>query len=281
MSYLTLDPEFRALEKQLREMDRQRDHLRAQMADMAMRAEMEELSKNTPTFWLHPAIRHARMTEMAEKISKRAQRRAKEMERFGSYVRPGTWDADLDQYQEPKYEREVGDDYKVRLVRCPDLTWNAYVILPEGHPAIGKHWTFFGEDAPEDLPRPPVYLTYGGPDSERAVYGFYLSNTVKPREEYAEYKKHDFFSVVSSSPAADDGSTYMSYAKMSKLCMQLVHYFKALAENPKTVALCNGSAPPLETPEEEKPADVQYYTSMHAPTSVKPKKSWAAVVSGK
>ena len=279
MSYLVLNPTCNALMKQLREMDRQRDHLRAQMADMAMRAEMEELSKNTPTFWLHPAIRHARMTEMAEKISKRAQRRAKEMERFGSYVRPGTWDADLDEYQEPKYEREVGDDYKVRLVRARDLTWNAYVILPEGHPAIGKHYDFFSQEAPAGLPRPPQYLTYG----DGGVYGFYLTNTVKPREDYAEYHKNDYFSVEATGATyLDDGSTYMSYAKMSKLCMQLVEYFKGLAADPKTAAICRdaqycrehgcyyvgkceGCSPP--PPAEEKPTEeVQYFTSMRAPT---------------
>ena len=292
MSYLVLNPTCNALMKQLREMDRQRDHLRAQLADAAMRAEMEEISKDSPSLWMHPSVRQARMEAMAEKIGKREARRAKEMERFGAYVRPGTWDADLDEYQEPKYEEDVGDGYKIRLVRARDLTWNAYVILPEGHCAIGKHYDFFGGyEAPQGLPRPPQNLTYGGvcprgdswDHAEVGVYGFYLTNIVKPREEYAEYQKHDHFSVeeTGASYVTEDGSKHYSYHKMRKLCLELVEYFKGLAADPKTVAICREARYCRE--------HSYYYVGKCTgcepppPTEAKPavKKSWAAVAAGK
>jgi hypothetical protein len=273
MSHLILDPTCKALMQQLREMDRQRDHLRAQLADEAMRVEMEEISKNTSSFWLHPSVREARMAALAEKIGKRKARRAKEMERFGSYVRPGTWDADLDEYQEPQYQEEVGDGYSIHLVRAHDLTWNGYVFLCDGHPAIGKHYDFFsGYEAPRDLPRPPVNLTYGGKDrtggwheAEVGLYGFYLTGIVKPREEYADYEKHAYFSVEETGATyLDDGNKHYSYHKMRKLCLELVEYFKGLAADAKTAAICRGEQP-------------------HAPAAAVPaaKKSWAAVAAGK
>ena len=180
----------------------------------------------------------------------------------------------------------MGDGYKIRLVRALDMTWNAYVILPEGHCAIGKHYDFFSQEAPAGLPRPPQYLTYG----DGSVYGFYLTNTVKPREDYADYTKHNYFSVEATGATyLDDGSTYISYGKMRKLCLELVEYFKKLAADSKTAAICRtakhcrehyhyyvgkceGCSPP--PPAEE----VQYFTSMRPP---QPKKSWAAVAGGK
>lgn len=333
MSYLALNPEFKRIENQLREMDRQRDHLRAQMADVALRAELEEVSKNTSTFWLHPSVREARMATLTEKLRKREARRANEMRLFGHYVRPGTWDADLDDYQEPKYEEEVSEDYKIRLVRARDLTWNAYVILPAGHCAIGKHYDFFAQEAPEGLPRSPVYLTYGGKDrngwdeAEVGLYGFYLTGIVKPREDYATYREHDHFSVEETGATyLDDGSKHYSYGKMRAICLELVEYFKGLAADPKTAALCRdaqhceqhyhyyvGKCAGCSPAEEEKPAEVQYFTSTRAPrhgvvkqnggrtmaatglttetaptpadvdffAPAKPKKSWAAVAAGK
>lgn len=158
------------------------------------------------------------------------------MQCFGHYVRPGTWDDDLDNFQEPLYEENVGEGYNIRLVRARDLTWNAYVVLPEGHWAIGKHYDFFGNYAPQGLGRPPPQnLTYGGPGAEHRVYGFYLTGIVKPREDYAQYHDpHKFFSVHQTGETyLDDGNLHVTYGKMRKLCMELVAYFKTV-EDPET-----------------------------------------------
>ncbi|NDE17640.1 hypothetical protein EBZ80_22210, partial [bacterium] len=161
MSHIQVDPAFMAIEKQLREMDRQRDHLRAQLADAAMRADLAHVDRE---FWISAEQRTAKKAALEERITKRAKRRALEMERFGSYTRPGSWDDDLDLYQEPQYEETVGE-YTIRLVRARDLTYNAYVVLPKGHGAIGKSYDEVNEA------RPPVYLSYGGPGAEVGVYG--------------------------------------------------------------------------------------------------------------
>ncbi len=296
MSYLVLNPEFQRLETELRAMDCRRDHLRAQMADAAMRAELEEISTTTRTFWLSPEIRQARVEALAEKIRKRAQRRAAEMRRYGSYTRPGTWDKDLDDYQEPRYEEEASDGYKIRLVRDYGLTWRGYVILPEGHPFIGKHYEFFGGyEAPAGMPQSPQHLTYGGDSyAERGVYGFYLTNTVTPRDDETRYDSFNYYSVEKTgfSITAPNGSVYVDYAYMRGMCLELVDYFKGLAADPSVLS------PPPAQPEPEPEAEpVQYFTSMRAPPArravmpqtapasavepPKPKKSWAAVVGGK
>lgn len=300
MSYLLLNPEFAAMEKELRELDRRRDHLRAQMADVALRAEMEEISKNTSTLWLHPQIRHARMAAMAEKIGKRQARRAKEMEvssgrerarrlhlwlprshrcpsklhpqRFGSYTRPGTWDEDLDDFQEPRYDEDVGEGYQIRLVRARDLTWNGYVVLPEKHWAVGKHYDFFGCDSPAGLELPPQNLTYGGPGAEERVYGFYLTGIVTPREDYPMYHHpHKFFSVEQTGATyVDDGNLHFTYGKMRKLCMELVDYFKKVVD-PKTRAQSAPAASALAPTE----------TTTAQPAKAQHKKSWADIAGGK
>lgn len=322
MSYLVLNPEFRRLEEELRAMDRQRDHLRAQMADAAMRAELEETSKNTATFWLHPEIRKARVEALATKIAKRAQRRAAEMARYGSYTRPGTWDEDLDNYQEPRYEEVISaegsadkrlpvgqsdvGEYRIRFVRDYGLTWRGYVVLPEGHPFIGKHYEFFGGyEAPAGLPRPPQHITYGGPAAERGVYGFYLTNTVTPRDDETRYDSFNYYSREKTgfSPVAPRGSVYVDYAHIRRMCLELVDYFKGLAADPSVL-----SPPPAAQPEPEPEVEpIQYFTSIWPPPSPsvaamrapparrtvmpqtapatsaepKPKKSWAAIAGGK
>jgi hypothetical protein len=71
----------------------------------------------------------------------RMSRRVNEMQQFGAYIRPGKWDDDLDKYQESSYtypSKVVG--YQVKLTRNMNCGWNAYVILPEGHPLIGFHY---------------------------------------------------------------------------------------------------------------------------------------------
>jgi hypothetical protein len=211
MSHIQVDPAFMAIEKQLRDMDRQRDHLRAQLADAAMRADLAHVDLE---FWMSAERRAEKKALLEERITKRAKRRALEMDRFGSYTRPGSWDADLDNYQEPQYEETVGD-YVIRLKRARDLTYNAYVVLPEGHPAIGKSYDEVNEA------RPPVSLSY----AERNTYGFYFGNTVKPRGDYETYDQHNFYSAEQTGNIPAIGSNYLGYHEMKEWCLKLVDFF--------------------------------------------------------
>jgi hypothetical protein len=266
-----------SLESQLREMDRQRDHLRAGLADAQMREELANLDRD---YFSNEEAREKRKEVLREKIAKREARRAKEYKRYGAYVRPGAWDSDLDNYQESRYEEDVGDGYKVRLVRTPDLTWNGYAILPEGHCATGRHYDFFAQEAPAGLPSPSQYLTYGGVPpkgndyrtAEVGVYGFYLSGTVKPRDAYPDYTKHNYFSAEQTGYTPAYGSHYVDYAKMCELCMDVVGYFKRLAADSKMAAICRNA---------KYCAEHWHYFVGKCEGCSPPKRSWAEVVAAK
>lgn len=310
MPHLFLDPTCRALIEQLQRADQQRDHLRAQLADAALRVELAEVDRNLP--WGLPADEKARVKAEREaaiqaRIEKRAARRANEMRIFGSYTRPGTWDADLDNYPEPRYEEAVEGGYHIRLVRARDLTWNAYVVLPEFHPAAGRHYDFFGGyESPAGLPLPPQNLTYNAVEDGRGVFGFYLTGIVKPREDYGDYTKHNFYSVETTgySPFADNGSLHVDYAQMRERCVGLVDYFKGLAtdlghaticrsatkctDHGFYVGVCEGCAAPPPAPAPPQPSLASRATLPKAPRAEPSlasratfKKSWAAVTAGK
>jgi hypothetical protein len=90
----------------------------------------------------------------------RMSRRMKEMQQFGEFIRPGKWDSDLDKYQEGSYTYPSKvEGYQVKLSRNISYGWNAYVILPEGHPLIGFHY--------DDI-YVPFDLTFGSDN----VFGF-------------------------------------------------------------------------------------------------------------
>jgi hypothetical protein len=245
MAYLNLDPTCKALMDRLYEADRQRDHLRAQLADAALQAELKGVERELPwglTAENRAEVKAKREAAIQERIAKRVNRRANEMRIFGSYTRPGTWDADLDNYPEPRYEEAVEGGYKIRLVRARDLTWNAYVVLPEFHPAAGRHYDFFGGyESPAGLPLPPQNLTYNAVEDGRGVFGFYLSNVVKPRDNYGDYTPHNFFSLEKTGFSPVTGSVHADYAHMRGLCVELVDYFKGLAADPKHAAICRSA----------------------------------------
>jgi hypothetical protein len=191
------------LTRQLREVDLQRDHARAMLADAHL---------------------------SGEAAAKRAARRAKELITHGTYTRPGPWDDDMDNYPETSYEEDAGDGYRIRINRARDGTYNGYAIIPASHPYIGCHYSFFNE-AP-GIPRPPQGLTYGGVDphnwcypAETGVYGFYFMGGCQPRPDYAsrEYQAISFFSAEK----AEFGG-YITYADMRRYCLELVDYFKGL-----------------------------------------------------
>lgn len=243
MSDLILDPTCNALMNQLREADCQRDHLRAQLADAALNVELAEVERNLP--WgaapeVKAQLKAEREAAIQARINKRAARRANEMRIFGSYTRPGTWDMDLDNYPEPRYEEGVGA-YRIRLVRARDLTWNAYVVLPADHPAAGRHYDFFGVVvSPTDLSLPPQNLTYSEMVEGRWMFGFYLTGIVKPRD-YGDYTAHNFYSAEQTGYVPFSGSVHVDYAQMRTMCMLLVDYFKDLAADPKAAAICRSA----------------------------------------
>lgn len=244
MPYLFLDPTCKALMTQLRETDRQRDHLRAQLADAALHVELKEVDRGLPwgiTLERRAEIKAEREAAIQARIAKRATRREKEMRIFGSYTRPGTWDTDLDTYQHDEYEtaldQAVAYGYSIRLVRTRDLTWNGYVVLPAGHPAAGRDYDFFGHESPAGLPQPPQRLTHRAMEGDRAVFGFYLTDIVKPRY-YCDYTAHNFYSAEATGYSPVTGSVHVDYAKMRDLCVELVGYFKSLAADPNLAAIC-------------------------------------------
>lgn len=237
MSYYSSD--VSVLKKELSELDKRRDHLRALLSDAEL---TEKLCK--PSYGMF-VDSDASIAILKEKIAKRAQRRAKELSHLGSYVRPGEWDDDLDDYQEDKYEEDVGGGYKIRLTRATGMNWNGYVILPSDHPAIGKHYEFFGGATP-GLPSPPVHLTYGGVDphipswtgrqAEPGVYGFYQEfGEVSPHMYYSEHTR--FYSSYHHF-TAERTSGYRTYATVRSICIELADYFKSLASDPVLSALC-------------------------------------------
>jgi hypothetical protein len=229
--------EIPSLKRRLTELDKERDKVRAELSDMAL---CEELSKVDSDYFCMD--KDAQKAAIQAKIEKRRARRAKELATLGTYVRPGAWDDDLDTYPEHCYETEVDDGYKIRLNRAHDMTWNGYVVLPDNHPASGKHHNFFSVYPPHGFPYAPVGLSYGGVDPmnpiyplpERGVYGFYFGHTVAPRPYYGEYNpRYTTFYRFSS----EETGGFIDYKSMYSHCLKLVEYFKNIAATPALVTL--------------------------------------------
>jgi hypothetical protein len=220
MSHLFINPEYTAIEKQLRALDRQRDHMRAQMADVAMRADLAQVNRE---FWVAPEVRAERKAALEARIAKRTARRAAEMERSGCYVPPGPWDEDLDNHQEHTVEEEVEGGYKIRIVRTRDLTFNAYAIIPSDHPMVSRDYDSFHDG---DIPAPPVPLTYGGRNVEEGrVYGFYYNSTSPLGNTYGRYDSFNYFNT-------DKTGGYFTFEVMRTNALKLVDYFKSIAHLP-------------------------------------------------
>ena len=206
-------PDMYELKNTLRDIERQRDYARACLAD----ADLEEKLKNT-CYWPDNKDKEAYIAALKAKIVKRAERRAKELVEYGTYVRPGPWDDDLDEYQEKSYTEDAGDGYHIRINRAYDGTYNGYAILPPDHPYAHKHYDYFHRT--EGLTRPPVGLTY----SSHNMYGFYFMGGLKPYPDYSVFSAEFAFSYEK----AEYGG-YIKYDSMKKSCLELVEYFKGLA----------------------------------------------------
>jgi hypothetical protein len=140
----------RALEDQVRAMDRQRNALLCQLADF-------DLANAKEPDWGWGAAPEVRAQIIAkwraaqdEKIARRAARRTWEREAgllIRPGIRPGPWDEDLDLYhgETAVHEWDLGDGYTGKVVRGGwHLGWNGYVTVPEGHWAAGKSYEELG-----------------------------------------------------------------------------------------------------------------------------------------
>lgn len=201
------------LKKTLRDIERQRDHARACLAD----ADLQEKLKNA-CWYPEGEGKEAYIAALKAKIVKRATRRAKEMAEYGTYIRPGPWDDDLDDYQDGSYTEDAGDGYHIRINRAYDGTYNGYAILPPDHPYANKHCDYFHRT--EGVTKPPVSLTY----NSQNMYGFYFMGGLKPRPDYSVFSVESAFSYEK----AEFGG-YIEYDSMKKTCLELVEYFKGLA----------------------------------------------------
>ena len=107
----------------------------------------------------------------AEKERWHAIRRNSERLCFGKATPRGVWDEDLAMYWENAYRWDNVKGFTVYTRRSPWLSWNGYVKLPADSILNAvSHYTFF-ERLPEEVPKPPMPITYGSP-KEPGVFGF-------------------------------------------------------------------------------------------------------------
>lgn len=172
----------RALENQVRAMDRQRNALLCQLADFDLAN-----AKEPDYGWgAAPEVRAEIIAKWRaaqdEKVARRAARRAWERE-TGRQIRPGPWDEDLDLYhgETAVHEWDLGDGYTGKVVRGGWLLgWNGYITVPEGHWAAGKSYDELGRG-----------LTY----AEGSTFGFDHNgeSDVTPLQS-ADYEAHSHYS---------------------------------------------------------------------------------------
>lgn len=171
--------EMKALQERLKALDKERNALRCQLADM-------QLLVGDDSFGILGTDREpAWLARMQERVDRRASRRAWEMQTFGTHLPPGPWDEDLDLHhgETGKHTWDLGDGYQGRVSRNSAGTWNGYITLPESHWAVGKEH----EEVSYDI---GWSLTYG----EGRTFGFDHMGVadVKPLSFY-RYDKYDDF----------------------------------------------------------------------------------------
>lgn len=211
------------VERKLREIERQRGHYLASLADL----ELEDDAASGFSIYSNDRAQRAKAI-----LEKRRLRRAKEMEKFGCYIAPGVWDDDLDNYQESSYSELLPDGYSIRLVRNRGMSWNGYVTVPQGHPAIDM--SYF------DIPGQPFELTYGSGNT----FGFdhqHMHDVLPFRENsMAEGRENPLHF-----------SKYFAYADARKECLQLIECLKKVGSSPAAPDAPDAPDAP-EAPAEEK-----------------------------
>lgn len=198
---------------ELAQLDVMRDSLRARASDV----------------FIHKRIAAAKTEDeraLAIRIwENRIQRRILEKKICSTVTPPGQWDYDLDTYNKEEYDLDLGEGYRGLLRRNAYLSWNGYVMLPETHPFINKSCFFFGYDAPDGFPEPPMEITFG----EGRVYGFDHAHAwdTKPyqacsRLAYTEHNHYD---------ASSNGQGYRDFRSVKLEVIQLADYFRMIAKN--------------------------------------------------
>jgi hypothetical protein len=176
----------RALEDQLRALDKQRDVLRAALADTTL--EMSE-----PPWGMTPERQTEWLAGLEARIARRAERRAWERDWCG-LIQPGPWDADLDKHLGNTITWDLGDGYTGQLYRNRDGGWNYYITVPAGHALWGK------SDEDRGL---PCYFTYAARSEARGVAGGGWTfggchdgegGAVVPKSHYRTYRADNHFS---------------------------------------------------------------------------------------
>ena len=200
--------------KELQELDMQRNKLRAKLSDLAL----EEESKKDHT----PQWKKAQW-------EKRQSRRKWEAATGHWPTPPGPWDIDLDEFHEPSYSFDLGDGYTGTLKRNYEFAWNGYVKLPEGHPYYKCSYTMFEGYEAQDVPPPPMELTYG----RGGEFGFDHGHSYDARPASVpcsfSYKPHNYFDLT------QNGGAYVDFHTAKKEVLALGEYFKAAAK-PKEAA---------------------------------------------
>lgn len=142
--------EMESLVKRLAQMDKERDAIRAQIADLSLLCADPPWGSEKEAEW---------RASQQDKVDRRAARRSVERA-YGRLVPPGPWDTDLDSHiHEGVITKDLGDGYigQVRLNR--DLGWNGYITVPKGHRHWGKSY--------DDLGR----FTYSAAAADRDIEG--------------------------------------------------------------------------------------------------------------
>ena len=205
------------LAQKLAQLDRERDVIRAALADEQLYAEMD----------------YAKTEEYrkvaTERWSLRVKRREREQQ-LKQIVPPGHWDNDLDTYQDDEYLFDLEGGYGGRLVRNSYLSWNGYVILPDNHPFANKHYDFFHYEAPEGLPSPPCELTFGN----GYMFGFDHAHggDVTPHNPYCPYN----YSEYNNYNLTSTGQGYLTFKAVKREVEALAEYFRELARNHSSLA---------------------------------------------
>jgi hypothetical protein len=120
---------MKALQERLRALDKERDALRCELADLQLL-----VGEDTTFSILGTDKEPAWVAYSQKKVDRRASRRAWEMETLGTHIAPGPWDEDLDLYH-GAYEHswDLSDGYTGCVKRTYMGTWNGYITVPEGH----------------------------------------------------------------------------------------------------------------------------------------------------
>jgi hypothetical protein len=89
---------------------------------------------------------------------------------LGLYEAPAHIVEDKKNYPSPEYifsSIPNSEGYILKIIRQMSGTWNGYVTIPETHPYAKK----FYDQLNDQVPYPPIELTYGGPGRKNDKFG--------------------------------------------------------------------------------------------------------------